>query len=219
VKKFKACLLVMLFLIVSLFSFSQEKKKPKGSIRFDFTVPQAVSNKAFRKSFTGVYDLSFSGNVGFGNFFVGGMYRMTQFQVPANKIAGISTLQNIINGAVKTGYDVMLGDRSILTFSLAGGYNWIYYTRVTCLQDTATGTRATAINLMPSVNINFLIDEGFGIGGGISYNILAYEFNPEYVCFQEFKPYRDGDEKGLTGTISFGFSAYYVLGKRAKKEY
>ena len=216
-RKFFSLITSIVFFIPS---FSQTEKTITGTIRFDFMVPQPIANGAFKKSFTGILDLGTGVYMNIKQFSIGLNGRYKQFQVHANKINNtVTTMENIYNGGISLGYDYFRNETTLLTPGLNIGYNWIQFNHITCIASEPGQHNFNAVNLEPYFKINWMIDDGFGIGLMASYNLMAIEFNPDLVCLNEFKTYNEGDYKGLTQSFSFGFCAYWNWAERPKSEY
>ncbi len=203
-----------LFILCSLAAFSQPGSKFKTTLRFEFGVPTSKGNNAFAESFTGIYDLGTSVSFGFSNINLGLFFKYKQFQVPANKIPGLNTLQNTLNPGLQLSYDAWLSKGVIFAPSVYVGYNMIAYQKVSCKKETAVTSGYTGINIQPTINFYFMIDEWFGIGAFGGYNILTYNFNPNDICLNEFKSYTADDKVGNTRFVTFGFSAYYDFARK-----
>jgi hypothetical protein len=213
-------LLLSAFVFSAFSSFSQADDKVHGSLRFDFMVPQPISNGAFKKSFTGILDIGTGVYFNVKSLALGVNGRYKQFQVPANKINNtITTMQSVYNGGISLGFDYFKSDNTLLTPGLNIGYNWIQFSRITCQNHDPVQRNYTGVNLEPYFKIDWMIDEGFGIGIMASYNILTWQFNPDDVCLNEFKTYNEKDYQGLTQSFSFGFCAYWDWSKRPQSEY
>jgi len=209
--------LLVLPLILAFGAYGQEGLR--GLVKLDFQVPQPTSNKAFKESFTGIMDLSGSLCLSIRGFNFGGFYRYKQFQVQANKIANITTVQMVNGAGLRLGYDHWISDKSIFSSSINIGYNWISYNRVSCQGHAPAPFKETGISLEPNANIYFLIDDGFGIGLMASYHVLTYAFDPAPICLDQFHTYNDSDKQGLTQGFSFGFCVYYDLAREASSDY
>jgi hypothetical protein len=216
----KGSLITFLLAVYSVVSFSQTDEKNHGSLRFDFMVPQPLANGAFKKSFTGIMDIGTGVYWDLKSFVLGINGRYKQFQVPANKINNtITTMQSVYNTGISLGYDHFKSEKTLFTPGLNVGYNWMQFSRITCQSEEPKAHDFTGINLEPFFKIDWMIDDGFGIGVMASYNILTWEFNPDDVCLNEFKTFYEKDYQGLTQSFSFGFCAYWDWSKRPKSEY
>ena len=211
----------LLLLSLSAFAQNEGADKAQGTIRFDFMVPQPVTNKAFKKSFTGIMDIGTGVYITTpGGFAIGLIGRYKQFQVPSNKINNtVTTQENIINSSLSLGYDYFKTAKTLITPGVNLGYNWIFFTKITLTYDEPIIDKFNAINIEPYCKIDWMIDDGFGIGIMVAYNIMNYEFNPDNVGLDEFHTYSDHDRVGLTQSFSFGFCAYWNWAKREKAAY
>lgn len=215
----QARILILITFLFSLPANSQDIEKPNWTIRMDFQVPQPLKNKAFKTSFTGIMDLGAAFCFGYKGVFLGPFYRYKQFQVQANKIKNITTMQLVHNAGLKIGYDNWLNDKTNFSTSVNIGYNQVQYNRVICAATDSTPQQFTGVNLEPNLNMHFMIDEGFGIGLMLSYNVFTYVFDPEPICLDQYHTYNDSDKQGLTQSFSFGFCVYYDLARKAPADY
>ena len=215
-------ILLLLFSFCSIYSFAQDQPdKAQGTIRFDFMVPRPTSNGAFKKSFTGIMDVGTGVYLtAKGGFVIGLMGRYKQFQVPSNKINNtVTTQQNLINSGLSLGFDYYKSAKTIITPGLNVGYNWIIFNRITLINDEPIISKFNAVNFEPFCKVDWMIDDGFGIGVMVSYNVMTYEFNPDNVGLNQFHTYSAHDYKGLSQSFSFGFCAYWNWAKRDKSAY
>lgn len=212
--------ILLLLLSLPVISFSQKESAVKGSVRFDFMVPQPISNGAFKKSFTGIMDLGAGVYMNIGDLVLGVNGRYLQFQVPANKINNtVTDMMNVINPGLSIGYDHHRSEKTMITPGLNVGYNWISFSHISCLASHPMNTRFNAFNLEPFCKVDWMIGDGFGIGVMAAYNLMTYEFIPEDVCLDEFKTYSEKERSGLTQSFSFGFCAYWNWSDRPKADY
>jgi len=214
----KIKLSILIFLFVCSKSFARAPAKGYWTTRFDFQVPQPVNNKAFKTSFSGILDLGATFCFGYKGVFLGPFYRYKQFQVQANKIKNITTVMLVHNFGLKIGYDHWISDKTIFSSSINIGYNSVNYRSVVCLVDSIPH-KFDGVNIEPNVNFHFMIDEGFGIGLMVSYNVFTYEFDPNPICLNQYHTYTDSDKSGLTQTFSFGFCAYLDLNRKVSSDY
>ncbi len=216
--KVNPAFLLLLLLLPTASLWSQDKMDDtKWTTRLDFMVPQPISNKAFKLSFTGIFDAGLSVNYRIGNMFnLGVAYRYKQFQVRANKIPDVDMLQHTHNPLLRLSFDKKSGKNGILTPAINVGYNFITYSGTPCSTSVATGKEVTGINLEPNISYVWLIDEGFGMGLMLNYNILTHEFNPDAVCLSEHKSYSDTEKTGLSSSFSFGFSVFIDFAHQAE---
>lgn len=195
--------------------------KVEGTIRFDFMVPQPVSNPALKKSFTGIMDIGTGIYLTTpGGFVVGVMGRYKQFQVPSNKINNtVTTQMNVVSSGLSLGFDYFKSKKTLITPGLNIGYNWIFFNQITTSTDSGIVSKFNAVNVEPFCKVDWMIGDGFGIGVVVAYNIMTYEFDPHSVGLDQYKTYSEYDKKGLAQSFSFGFCAYWNWAKREKAAY
>ena len=186
------------------------------TLRVDFMVPQIATNKAFKLSFSGIFEVGGSVNYRVGKFNFGPLYRYIQFQVRADKIPNIQTILNVHSAGLKLNADIPYGKSFLLMPGLNTEWNFLNYTHLPCSLKTASEKKSSAFNLEPNMSVVFLFDEGFGIGLQANYNILTYNFNPDNICLDEYKSYSNKEKTGLTGLFGFGFVVYWDLRKRGE---
>lgn len=191
------------------------------SPRSSITVPHPMTNKAFKKCFVGIYEISAGLNVMFyKNFFIGGTYKNGLLKITGNKIPNFSfhnVSMEIDNLAIKMGGDGYLNDNNTVVFSasVSAGQNW---TKFSGLESKApskhpliTGYRCTFVE--PEVNLFFLVDPNFGIGATVSYCLFNKIFNPFELSLNDWTSF-DTNNPGATSYLSFGFGFYYSFQKR-----
>lgn len=213
-------LTLLLLLSTVLLCQAQEKTDDtKWITRLDLMVPQPLANKAFKFSFTGILDVGLSVNRRIGSMFNAGIsYRYKQFQVRTNKIPDLQILpvMHTHHGSLRLSMDLKSGKNGIVTPGLNIGYNFINFTDLPCSTMVATTPEVRAFNLEPNVAYIWLIDEGFGMGLMLNYNLLTYEFDPAGICLTEYKSYTDAQRTGLTHSFSVGFSVYIDFAHQAE---
>lgn len=211
---------IALCLVLPFSIFSQEKTDDtRWTTRLDLMVPQPLANKAFKVSFTGILDVGLSINRRIGNKFnLGVSYRYKQFQVRTNKIPDLQILPIFHghNGNLRFSMDLKNGKSGLITPGLNVGYNLINYSHLPCVSLMPTHEEVTGFNLEPNLAYVWLIDEGFGMGLMLSYNLLTYEFDPEGICLTEYKDYSDKQKTGLTQSFSIGFSVFIDFAHQAE---
>jgi hypothetical protein len=205
--------LLIIGVLFCLHGFAQ-KTETKATFRLDLMVPQPVANKALKLSFTGIFDFGGSLSYGFNGFNIGAFYRYKQYQVRANKIPDVGTLLHFHNTGLKLSYDKPLNKYFMISPGLNVGYNFINYTELACSTSVATGVKDQAINFEPFFAAYFMIDEGWGVGLQVAYNVTTYEFDPYAVCLGEHKSYSDNERTGLMHNYSLGFSVWYDLARK-----
>jgi hypothetical protein len=234
----KKTLSFILLLHIHFFAFSQEEspqvqdevtedhKSYKKeyyflSPRVSVTVPHPMKNKAFRKSFVGIYEVSGGLNLMlYKGLFIGATYKNGLLKITENKIADYNASMSINNIGLKVGGDFFIGDQNKIIFSgaITGGQSYARYSGLVCrnpLETPKTNTYTTTY-LEPELNLFFLVEQNFGIGLTISYSIFNTTFNPYDLCLNDWASF-DKENPGRTQYFSFGFGFYCSLIKKREK--
>ncbi len=191
------------------------------SPRISITVPHPMGNKAFKKSFVGIYEISGGLNLMFyKGLFIGGTYKNGLLKITENKIADYEASMSINNVGLKIGSDFYIGEknRTIFSFALTAGQNHTKYFGLVC-KNPMEGPKINSYKtsyLEPEANLFFLIEPNFGIGATLSYSIFNKEFNPYELCLDNWTTYNK-DNPGKTRYLSFGFGFYYSLFRKQTK--
>lgn len=187
------------------------------SPRLSFSVPNPTSNKAFVKSFVGIYQINGSMNMAlYKGVFVGVSFSNALLQVSKNVIPNKTYAKqpfvNTYNAAVKIGADWYLGENNRIVFSadLSVGQSFVRYSAFVS-KDPAKNIEITGFKSpygATEVSMIFLVEPNWGIGPTLSYSLINRKFDPYELCLDEWQSYG----KSNTGTIqylSFGFVAYF----------
>jgi hypothetical protein len=208
------------FLIVVLqsyiFTYAQAPEpKLKKTIRGEFQLPRALSNRAFTQVFSGVFNSGISFNLGFQKKYNAGIYYcFTQYQIFPRYFDQPHTIQSNHTAGIKLTYD-LLSEKGIFSPHITGGYNFIQYSRIKCKQQEPAEKEYFTFNLGGGLTYNFLIDDEWtGAGFTIGYNFLNHTFNPDAVCLNEWYTFDDSAKQGFQQNIYFGFSLYFDLAKQ-----
>lgn len=197
-----------------------EKNYYVFSTRLDVTVPKPIGNNSFRRCFVGVYEVSGGINVMlYKGVFIGGTAKTGMLKITENKIANYNASMSVNNLAGKIGGDLFLGDRNRVLFSvsMAIGNNWTKYSsfvkkdpndNTKIIPIPNDNSKFTSFYYEPEVNLFFLVDENFGVGGTLTYSIFTHTFDPYVLSLDEWAPF-DKTPSGNTTYLSFGFGVYY----------
>jgi len=191
------------------------------SPRVSVTVPHPMGNKAFRKSFVGIYEISGGLNIMlYKGLFLGATYKNGLLKITENKIADYNASMAINNIGLKIGGDFFIGEQNKIIFSgsITGGQNYTKYSGLVCRKPTETPKikAYTASYIEPELNLFFLVEQNFGIGLTVTYSIFNTEFNPYDLCLNDWASF-DKENPGRTQYFSFGFGFYYSLIKKKEK--
>lgn len=192
------------------------------SPRVSVTVPHPMANKAFKKSFVGIYEITGGLNIMYyKGLFIGVSYKNALLKITENKISDFNASMKLNNIALKLGVDSYLGENNRVVFSsaVAVGQNWTKYSGLHTKDPTKHPalTEYKSIFVEPEINLFFLVESNFGIGATLSYSIFDKNFDPyelaltDWTSFQNIKP-------GSTSYLSFGFGFYYSLIPKKKQK-
>ncbi len=210
---------VVLFFFLAIISYSQSTHKIKKSICAQFQIPKAISNKAFRSTFSGVLNVGASMNFSRNNFTVGPFYSIMQFQVFPKYFDDSHALETTQTGGLRFAYDKLTqSGNGMWSPFIAPGFSYINYTRLKYNTLPPTITKINTYSLNAGVAYNFMINEFTGVGFIIGYNIVENTFNPKAISLDQYYTFQSGDDVGYTNHIFIGFSAYFSLSKRPEGE-
>lgn len=185
--------------------------------RFRFTthangaIPHAMNNKAFKRSFTGIYDITASFNVRlFSGFSAGIAGRFAEFKTPDNKIPGLNTYGQIYGGGLRLAYYHYISENNVLFAGITGGRANIHYFGLSCQNPSEPlQTLYSSTYLEPEAGIMFYVEGNFAIGVQLSYSAYDYVFDPYAICLNQHKAYLDTDLVGGTQNLNLGFGLTY----------
>jgi len=201
---------------------SQKREYYVFSPRVSIDVPHPISNKAFRKTFVGVYDLSAGMNfMIFKGAFVGINYKNSLLKVFENKVADLDANMQSNSAGIRIGSDFYVGskNRMIFSASVGAGQNWSNYSkfRSKTILNKPTIYNFNTTYIEPEVSFYFLIEQNFAIGINLNYTMLNQKFDPYELCLNEWAQY-DKENSGNISFLNFGFGFYYsFLQKKDKK--
>ena len=195
----------------------RQKKYYLFSPRLSIEVPHPITNSAFTKTFTGLYEINAGMNVMFAQgLYVGATFKNAELTITPNKIPDYDASMQIYSFAVKGGSDFYVGDRNNMIFSAAisvGQNNSEFISMKTKFATEHPITSFKSSYMEPEISLFFLIEEDFGIGATISYSIIERNFDPYQLYLNEWASYNTNNT-GSTQYLSFGFGFYYGFSKR-----
>lgn len=180
-------------------------------------VPHPVSNKAFRRSFIGVYDLALTYRVGlFSDFSAGIQAKHSLWRIPDNKIPGLHTVGQFNGGGISLGYDHVMSDVAVIYAEVNAGMMQVYYYGVS--YDSMPANFQTKYNINygeVELGAYFYTEGNFAIGMQTSFMFTNYRFDPYKLALDNHKAYFPGDLDGRVVAFKLGFSVVYsFLGKK-----
>jgi hypothetical protein len=184
------------------------------SVKADFSVPTIINSRAFRQTFSGIYDIdvAFITTTRPGICFGPG-FKYALLKAGNNRNASLSPFQtryDILNPYLHVGYQHNYGGGNYLGFLISAGMNRALFSNVPC--DSLIPPRYQQfINIEPSVFIRFHTGENSSFGARIGYNMLLNNYNPNDICVQRFINSEPEDIRAMSSYISFGlgFSLNY----------
>lgn len=218
-------LLVLLFASTAFLSAQNMGKEIpfRMSIRLNTNVPHALGNKAFRNSFTGIYDVAANCNYQiFHGFVIGMQYHHNLWKTPDNKIPGINTYAQTHHGGIRVGYDFVRSETSTAYIALIAEQGIIKYNGLSIDAGTDVSELKTlhsyhAINV--DAGIFFYTEGNFAIGLNAATAFTNYQFDPFSIFLNQHNPnpYRAEDLQGKWNYFTFGFNLVYSFWKSKGK--
>src|ERR1019366_6665991 len=174
------------------------------SARLSFTSPNPISNKAFNKSFVGIYQVDGSMNMSlYKGIYVGVAFSYASLKINKNLTGamynvGLTPAQtneanasmSIYNAAIKIGGDFYIGEknRMILSPAISVGQSYVKYSSFVC-KDSAKHIQITDFKspyVQTDISMIFLIEPNWGIGPTISYSLIKRNFDPTELCLEDW---------------------------------
>ena len=183
--------------------------------RINVLVPHPISNKAFRNTFIGVYSISGSQNLQvFKNLYVGVFGGTSLYKIPTNKAVAsngykLSNLFQLNSAGLNIGYNYYVTPLVFFSNSLSIGQSFGTFTSIQTVTPVTIKDKFNAPYFHIASNINFVLEDHFGIGFLISYTYVNYSFNPYDIALNQFKSYTESDLGGGMSRIEVGFNLYF----------
>lgn len=204
-----------------LFSLSTFGQQPDTRHRFNAratcSVPSPIVNRAFKKTFIGVFDVTTTAAYNYyKGLFVGGVGKATLLKIPPNKIPNLTTTMEMYAAGGKLGYDLYVGNNAFLTMGVNAGMNWTKYSSVSCYDPVDYPFKYETYFIEPELIMSFFIENKFAVGINVSYNMMQKSFDPYFLCLDDHAAYRDYELGGPTTYLDVGFGFYYGFSKRKR---
>jgi len=219
---------IKLHIFLFLFAFNlSAQDKPVFSMRGSVTIPKNIGSDAWKASFAGIYDgsftLCFRINKG---FFIGAGYQNYLFGpqkifknvLVNNNVTGgqwLSTRMQGHNGFIRLGYDqdFIEDKKGFYTFALNSGYSYNKYTSVVAPSDSVQGLMPrdyTCIFFRPEITFNFYAEGLNNVAFGIvfAYNYNLYVYDPDVPCFSSYADFSKYRNRSGQNWFSAGFTFY-----------
>ncbi|MCA6364795.1 MAG: hypothetical protein IM638_17300 [Bacteroidetes bacterium] len=215
------CGLLFLPLIVSAQKPDQQLPY-RMNVRLEGSVPHGLSNKAFRRSFTGVYELQFATSVElFSGFSLGVSYRNALWNTPDNKIQGINTNMQTNGVGLQLGYDKRLSRTAIACASLTAGRAFTRFTGLVYETDSALAADPAGVVDSYSYNygemrfgVYFFTEGNFAIGLNTGVTFTNFGFDPYELELDQHKAYIESDLNGNLVQLNLGIHVLFGFIKK-----
>lgn len=187
------------------------------SSRLSFTVPNPTANKAFVKSFVGIYQVNASMNMAlYKGVFIGVAFSNALLQVDKNVIPNKTyakqPFMNTYSASVKIGSDWYIGENNRIIFSadVSVGQSFVKYSAFVCKDPTKNIVTTDFKSPYGSAEVSmiFLVEPNWGIGPTISYSLINRSFDPYELCLEDWASYGTS-KSGATQYLNFGFVCYF----------
>lgn len=192
---------------------AQENPADKYRMHLKLTgsVPHPISNKAFRRSFIGVYDIGLTYRIRlFSDFSMGIQGKHSLWKIPDNKIPGLHTVGQFNGGGVSIGYDHVLSDVAVIYGEVNAGALQVHYYGVSYDSMPENFQTKYMINYAEvEFGAYFYTEGSFAIGMQTSFMFTNYAFDPYKLALDNHKAYEYSDLNGKVATFNLGFSVIY----------
>lgn len=189
------------------------------SIRASGCVPHPLpTNKAFKRSFTGIYDITGSYNIQvFHGIVVGMQYHHSLWKTPDNKIPGLNTYGQTHHGGIRVGYDHVLSETTVAYVGVAALTGQARFYGISYTPDTAhipLTTKFQYRTIESDVGLYFYTEGNFALGIHLAAVFSNFDFNPYDLYLDQHKAYIPSDLEGNVASLNFGFDLVYSFLKR-----
>ncbi len=183
----KYIFLILTFLVVNALH-SQENSlinNPKNSFNLELGFPGTLANDAFRKQYNGLINVktAYTRNI-FKNIIIGAYGDMYSFDSSNSDSAQISTKRQLLKN-ISYSYGALLGfqkkydNKSTLSVYINVGYTHSEFKRVEVISDKVLNSyKDNGANYGISANWTILIEETFGVGPYIGYQLNRMVYEP-----------------------------------------
>lgn len=207
--------LLLVAMVLFTFITARAQENPtvnhRLQLKFNGNVPHPVSNKAFRRTFIGIYDMSLSFRLKLFSGFSAGIEGMhSKWKIPDNKIPGLHTVSQFNGGGLSLCYDYPTGEVGVLYATINAGvaqnrYYGLSYDSVPDNFQTEYFINYGEVE----VGAYFYTEGSFAIGMQTSMMFTNFAFDPYKLSLNEHKTYIESDLEGKVTTFNLGFSVVY----------
>ncbi|MFN8713387.1 MAG: hypothetical protein ACK5Z2_11095 [Bacteroidota bacterium] len=217
--------LFAVFFLLPALSFAQkpdEQLPYRMNIRLEGSVPHGLSNKAFRRSFTGVYEIQATTSVElFSGFSLGAAYRNTLWSTADNKIQGINTNAQTNGIGVRLAYDKRLSRTACVYGAFSMGRSFTKFTGL--VYETDSLLAADPSLLVDNYTYNygeiqvgayFFTEGNFAIGLHTGVVFTGFGFDPYKLELDQHKAYIASDLNGNVAQLNLGIHILFGFIKK-----
>jgi hypothetical protein len=186
----------------------------KGSVEGGGGAIIPITNAAVRISLGGVYDVHFSGEYTVApHLFIGLEVEDVQLGNTVQD-APYNTIMTMYNVGVKMGYYTYMQNDFLFCYSLSAGPSLIVFSDA-----LIPAPRLTSFFITPDFLASYRINDELRVGVDLSYVLVGYKFDPNYVGITSLLPgsYNEAkDTRGFTSCIGLGFGLYWAFSEAKK---
>lgn len=215
-----AARIFLAFCLIGILNGVGAQENPAGKYRMHLkltgNVPHPVSNKAFRRSFIGVYDMALTYRLRlFSGFAAGIQGKHSLWKIPDNKIPGLHTVGQFNGGGLSLAYDHIVTEVAVVYAEVNAGIMKLHYYGVS--YDSLPEDYQTQYMVKyGEVEFGgyFYTEGSFAIGMQTSFMFTNYQFDPYKLALDNHKAYLPEDLNGNVVTFKLGFSVIYSFNER-----
>lgn len=190
-------------------------------VRLEGNVPHGLSNKAFRRSFTGVYDAQLATGVEvFAGFSIGAAFRNSLWKTPDNKIPGLNTQMHCNSIGLRLGYDKRISRTAVAYASLTVGQTFARFTGLAFDQGTSQADLNSVVDqyrynaIEPQIGAYFYTEGNFAIGLQAGVVFTNFNFDPYKLLLDQQKAYIESDLDGNLAQFNIGIHIQFGFLKK-----
>ncbi len=215
-----AARILLAFFLLGIWNGVGAQENPASKYRMHLkltgSVPHPVSNKAFRRSFIGVYDMALTYRLRlFSGFAAGIQGKHSLWKIPDNKIPGLHTFGQFNGGGLSLAYDHVVTEEAVIYAEISAGMMQLHYYGVSYDSMPDNYQTKYMINYGEvEVGGYFYTEGSFAIGMQTAFMFTNYQFDPYKLALDNHKAYLPEDMNGKVVTFKIGFSVVYSFNER-----
>lgn len=205
--------LILMFVMTRAVAQENPTMVHRFQLKANGNVPHSIANKAFRRTFIGVYDMSLALRYRlFSGFSAGIMGMNSLWRIPDNKIPGLNTVGQMNGGGLSISYDYPTGEVGVLYATLNAGVAEMHFYGLSYDSIPPNFQKRFHFNYGElELGAYFFTEGNFAIGMQTSFVFTSFGFDPYPLALNQHKAYLDSDLKGNLVTFNLGFSVVYCF--------